>query len=58
MQTKAFKSISIKNHVGQTDEFPQIPMSNLFLDTVNVLRFIEATGYELYIIGVQKWKTD
>lgn len=33
-------------------------MSNLFLDTVNVLRFIEATGYELYIIGVQKWKTD
>jgi len=29
-------------------------MSNLFLDTVNVLPFLEVTGYEPYISGLQK----
>ena len=56
MQTKVFKFVSTKNHVGEMDEFPQYQWENLFLDTINVFRFLEATGYEPYISGLQKWK--
>ena len=33
-----------------------IPMRKPLLDTINLLRFIEATGYEPYISGLQNEK--